>query len=258
MSEDNGTTPVATPIDAVPPTMMEIYARAVDKGFDAEQLERIAKLQIWLEEQRAKKAYTVAMNKVQREMTTVFKEEENESTRSRYAPMEAIQAMAKPVYTRHGFALTFATLPTSTPNVYHVYADVLHEEGHVERHFLHDVPNDSAGPKGGATKSQVQGLVSAMTYAKRNLLASIFNIVVAGQDKDGNARRHTLGAEEIKQVQDAMAACQAAGAPVDYAKFMEWAAPGAKLLNDIPLRRLDMILNFLQKRLNQFKPEGQR
>ena len=57
---------------------------------------------------------------MQEKLETMQRDCENRQTRSRYASYEALDRAIRPTYTQHGFALSFSTDQSPTPDSMHV------------------------------------------------------------------------------------------------------------------------------------------
>lgn len=183
-----------------------------DGGVDA--LERVLALAERERDRMARLAYDDAMLEVQREMPRILKRGENTQTQSRYPKLEDVDRHLRPLYTGHGFRISFDTEPcdmvtrtvdqrskteTVLPWVTHV-ATVTHTGGHVERHHL-SLPVDSHGPKGGPVKTPMHGAGSALSYAQRRLTIQAFGAVATGEDDDAQAASAPEPPEPVTQEQ---------------------------------------------------------
>ena len=113
-----------------------------------------------------------ALAAFQAERPTVTKDATNPAFRSKYATLDAFEAVVLPRLAVQGLAWT--CYPTSTDTGFMLVGRLLHVSGeHIEAHF----------PITGGTAQQ-QG--SAMTYGRRYMLAAVTG-VSADDDDDGNA-----------------------------------------------------------------------
>jgi hypothetical protein len=135
--------------------------------------------------QIAEREFAAAMCPCQGEMPKAPKTRKNDHTGSRYADLEAIHQVAKPIYARHGFSIVFSQTKPEVAGWIKVVAQIRHAGGHTEEKSV-ELPPDTVGSGGKANKTQVQGIGSTLTYARRYLECLIFNIDV-GDDNDGNA-----------------------------------------------------------------------
>lgn len=156
-----------------------------DTSIDLDRLERMIGMQQDVERRRAEQAFAGAMSLVQSETRAVAADSNNPQTRSRYASYFALDKALRPIYTRHGFALSFNTDPDAPENCIRVVCYVSHDKGHTRKYQI-DMPADGKGAKGGDVMTKTHATGSAATYGQRYLLKMIFNIAI-GQDDDGNA-----------------------------------------------------------------------
>ena len=242
--------PIGQIVRMDPPTPMDMLAMMVEKDADPDKLGKMMDLAERWANKEAEKKFSAAMNACQAEMPTVVKDKRNNETNQRYAPIETVQTYAKPVYIKHGFSLSFGTEIGSEPGLTHCYVDVQHVGGHTKRFYLHNVPLDDKGPKGGAVKTQVQGLMSSMSYAQGRLVRLAFNITVADEDRDGQLGH--LNEEQIETINRRLEECSEAGNPVKYEDFLAWLK--ADNLNDVPASRYGTIIAYLDTR-KKVKPK---
>lgn len=159
---------------------------AKDPTVSVENLERLMALWERNEARKAEAIFNQAMSTAQREMRPVAADAENPTTRSRYASYEALDRALRPIYTEHGFALSFNTGDAPNPEEVRVLCDVTHTGGH-SRPYKLDMPADGKGPKGGDVMTKTHAAGSAITYGMRYLLKMIFNVAVSEDDDDGNS-----------------------------------------------------------------------
>jgi hypothetical protein len=170
-------------IQESPAAMFERLAR--DPNASVEKIERLMALWERNEARHAEMGYNTAMSEAQKEMRPIATDAENPETRSKYASYAALDRALRPIYTKHGFALSYDT--GDTPLVEHVrmLCKVTHISGHAEVKHI-DIPADGKGPKGGAVMTKTHATGSATTYGMRYLLKMIFNVAIGEGDDDGN------------------------------------------------------------------------
>src|SRR5690606_25412546 len=105
-------------------------------------------------------------------------------TKSHYATHAAIDRVLRPIYTEHGFALSFNTSPLDAPDMVRVLCYVTHASGHTRTYQI-DIPADGKGAKGGDVMTRTHATGSAAQYGMRYLLKMIFHVSI-GADDDGN------------------------------------------------------------------------
>lgn len=164
---------------------LSIFERlARDPNVSVENLERLVALWERTEARKAEAAFNADMTAAQMEMKPVLADEENTQTGSKYPSFEALDKAVRPIYTAHGFGLSF-NQGDGAPDLYvRVVCYVSHRGGHT-RTYHADMPADGKGAKGGDVMTKTHAVGSAFTYGQRYLLKMIFNVAVA-KDDDGN------------------------------------------------------------------------
>ena len=130
-------------------------------------------------------AFNAAMNKAQGEMGRVSVDAANQQTRSTYATYGQLDKAVRPIYTRHGFSISFNEGDGAPEGHARILAYVSHSAGHT-RTYKADIPNDGKGAKGGDVMTKTHATGSAHSYGRRYLLKDIFNIAIGEEDNDGN------------------------------------------------------------------------
>lgn len=185
-------------------TPLQLYARQMELGVDPDKLRALLDLQEKWVADRARESFCRSMCAAQAEMPAVITKSHNPQTKSFYAALEDIQIACKPVWIKHGFSLSFSEGPTAPREGWkRIIAFVRHKDGHAEQHTL-DLPNDGIGAKGNpiGAMNPVQGCISTMTYGERVLTANIFNVIIAGQDNDGQVNLETASPAELDELDD--------------------------------------------------------
>jgi ribosomal protein L37AE/L43A len=166
--------------------MLALVERATrDQTVDVEKMEKLLAMAERLQAKRAESEYDQAMNAAQSEMQPVARDSDNPQTRSRYVSYGALDRAVRPIYTAHGFSLSFGTRATG-PDRVTITCRVSHRAGHTERVEI-EMPADGKGAKGGDVQTKTHATGSAVSYGMRYLLKMIFNIAVGEYDDDGNA-----------------------------------------------------------------------
>ncbi len=159
---------------------------AMNPDVDISKMQAIVDMRLKLDDRAAEVEYNAAMARAQEGMAKIVKTAWNKHTSSFYADLGVIVDAIKPVYTKEGLSLSFGTLTPTLPNHINIYCDVAHAAGHTKR-ITAEIALDTVGAKGGENKTAVQGWGSTVTYARRYIQVMIFNLALAGEDKDGNA-----------------------------------------------------------------------
>ena len=166
-----------------PGSMFERLAR--DPQVDVDKLERLMQLHERMKAQAAKEQFNVAMSVAQQTMRPIAADAANPQTHSKYASYAALDKALRPIYTEHGFALSFDTGEPPREDMVRMLCYVSHSAGH-ERTYHADMPADGKGAKGGDVMTKTHATGAAMSYGMRYLLKMIFNVAVGEDDVDGN------------------------------------------------------------------------
>lgn len=165
--------------------MIEVIERAANNpSVDVDKMRALLDMQKEIYAHEAVVQFNIAMRQAQGEIGRVATDKKNNQTHSDYASYAALDRVVRPVYTKHGFALSFNTGDAGTPETVRVLCDVSHIGGHT-KHYKVDMPADGKGAKGGDVMTKTHAAGSAMQYGQRYLLKLIFNVAI-GLDDDGN------------------------------------------------------------------------
>ncbi len=212
-------------------SMIERAAR--DPAVDIAKMERLFDMHERMQKSAAERAYWAAFSEMQPKLPTIERNgtiKTNEKVdgqktgrqvaQSKYALWEDIDESARPIYTAHGFSLTFRM--EQTPERLTTTAVLAHRDGHSERTSF------SCGCDSSGSKNNVQGWGSAMSYGKRYTGTAILNIVTRGQDDDGRAAGSGFISEaQYKELADLIRATN-----TDLQAFLDLG--GVESLADIP------------------------
>lgn len=180
--------PAAAPLTM--PTVsaeVSIFERlAKDEAMDVDKLERLMQMHERAKAQFAKEQFNAAMSSAQKAMRPIAADMDNNQTKSRYASYAALDRVLRPIYTEHGFALSFDTGEGAPALYVRVLCYVSHIGGH-ERTYHADIPADGKGAKGGDVMTLTHAFGAGTAYGMRYLLKMIFNVAVGEDDRDGNA-----------------------------------------------------------------------
>ncbi len=167
-------------------TPIDMVARAAaDHNVDADKMGKLYDIADRHQRREAEIAFNIAMTGVQSEVRTIVKNRPNNQTGSDYANIDAILRVLRPCYTKHGFSLSFSTVPPIMEGTIRARGILRHMLGHSEEHF-YDCPLDGVGIAGKANKTATHAAASSASYAQRILTVLMFNLST-GYDDDGNA-----------------------------------------------------------------------
>jgi hypothetical protein len=190
---------------------------ATNPEVSVDKLERLLAMQERVMAKRGETDFNDAMSAAQSEMGRVSADATNPQTNSKYASYGKLDRALRPIYTRHGFALSFGEGETTKPDHVRILCYVTHRGGHT-RMYHTDMPADGLGAKGGAVMTKTHASGAAHSYGKRYLLKDIFNVAVGEDDRDGNAPPVTRISE--KEAADVESLIQEVSA--DKAKFLKF------------------------------------
>lgn len=218
-------------------SIMAVISRAAsDPTTDVVKLEKMLEMYERITAKNSEALFNQAMAAAQSEMKRVAADAANPQTRSLYASYAALDRMLRPIYTQHGFALSFDTADSQKPEHVLVLCYVAHRDGH-SRTYRVDMPADGKGAKGGDVMTRTHATGSAITYGQRYLLKAIFNVAI-GVDDDGNGGDKPI---TEKQLADLKAKITEVGA--NQASFMKFLKVEA--LEDLPASKYDAAIKAL-------------
>lgn len=165
-------------------SMIRLIERASrDPSVNMEKMQGLYEMKKDADKERAIVEFNIAMMQCQQEMLPIGKNAYNNQTKSKYANLEAVNNQIVPIYTKHGFSISFGTVPTQKEGQLIITAKVRHVAGHSEDYQL-PLDLDGAGFKGTSNKTGVQAGGSTVSYARRYLTHMIFNLTTC-DDNDG-------------------------------------------------------------------------
>lgn len=197
----------------------QIMRAAADPAVDVNKLRELTTLRRQMLMEEAEEQFNLAMRECQEEMRPIEANANNPQTHSKYATLTQVDSKLRPIYNKHGFALSFNTADSPIPEHTRVLCYV--SRGIFTRTYQYDVAVDPKGPKGNDVMTKTHAGGSALSYGKRYLELMIFHIVIRSDkdaDDDGNAAAgaHAINAMQKKEL---AALIRLAGANVE--KFCE-------------------------------------
>lgn len=190
--------PVQREADQSPSILRLISEAMAQPGFDVAIMREMLAMYREQQAKDALRAYVADMTLAQGEMRAVLRDAENTQTHSRYARLETIDALIRPIYTKYGFALSFNHAEAKAPGNVRVSCACMHRDGHVEHFDSPEAPPDMYGARGVVNKTPLHGMGSTISYQRRYLTVMIFNVALTNEDDDGN------GASNIRNIADGM------------------------------------------------------
>ena len=178
------------------PFLMMIERAASDPRVDIDKMDRLLQMKERRDAQAARVAFDAAMAGAQEAMRAVSPDKDNSQTKSKYASYAALDHAVRPIYSKHGFALSFNTGEAPSPTEVRILCTVSHRGGHRQDYKI-DMPADGKGPQGASVMTRTHATGAATQYGQRYLLKLIFNLAVGDVDDDGNGADHNDDVERL-------------------------------------------------------------
>lgn len=153
--------------------IVERVATMPDINMDA--LERMLNMQERIMARDAESAFNAAMAEMQCEIPTIAERAKGHGT-IKYATLEDISDIVKPIMKTHGFAISFKVEHAAAG--LSVTGILMHRAGHREQTTML-LPIDTSG-----SKNAVQAVGSSTSYGKRYVMCALLNITTRGEDDD--------------------------------------------------------------------------
>lgn len=163
-------------------TMLE---KAIEAGADAKAIEAITTMHQVERDRDERKEFEKAFARMQQEIPPIKAERYNGYTRSKYAMLEDIHAVVKPILKKHGFTVRYESPREQTIGTVFSTCIVTHIESGLRAENTSQIPVDSIDADGNVQKGEAHGAGSATTYGKRYSLCGVLDITIT-QDDDGN------------------------------------------------------------------------
>jgi hypothetical protein len=154
-----------------------------------------------------------------------------------YARWEDMDSALRPIWTKHGFGITFSTFNRDGQTV--VCGKLLHKGGHFETAELPLHPDKGPG------RNDMQAMGSGVSYTKRYLAELLLNIVRKGLDDDGiKSGLERISAQEVADLAQLIAD---AGTEPD--RFLHTMLTGVESLEEVQARDYARLVNALNARI---------
>jgi ERF superfamily len=187
--------PLPAPQSDSPSTVLALIERvALDPRAGVEKIEHLAAMYERLKAKEAELAFNAAKGRILKKLAgikivknrPVLSEIDNGKTQKgafeafRYAPLEEIDKHLRPLLTEEEMDLSYSDEPCEGGGIL-IRGRLKHlPGGHYEDSFMPAPPDTTGG------KSNVQAVGSTNSFLRRYVTCNIFNIVVVGDDDDGN------------------------------------------------------------------------
>lgn len=225
----------ARPEPTGPPSIIEIISAAtMSRDVDVAKLRELVELHKDMERHAAEREFKAAMARLQAKMPRITRRGvimgRDREVRSRFAPIEDLDAVIRPLLAEEGFSVDWNTEDKADKMT--VVGRASHRQGHSETRQLTLVRSTPPGA------SATQGDGSTLSYGKRQVLKMLFNIVEENEDNDGAGDDGLISAEQALEIDNLIAKTRS-----DRVKFCEHF--GVANTNELLARDLGRALNML-------------
>jgi hypothetical protein len=220
-------------------TILQVIERAArDPSSNIEKMERLLAMHERIVLKQAEAAFNDAMSQAQAEMSRISADAENPQTHSRYASYGQLDKYLRPIYTRHGFSLSFDEGEAPKPDTIRMLCHVSHRAGHT-RLYHRDMPVTVTGLQGKANMTPTHGNASAQSYAMRYLVKAIFNVAIGEDDTDGNGPVECVNEDQVKTILAMLTETAS-----DQARFLKYIK--AKSIETIPASAYEGVIKIIE------------
>lgn len=227
--------------DTVTAMVQSLERIAANPDVNPDNLQKFLDMQVQILDREARQAFAASMAACQSEMPAIARKAVNQQTASTYAKHEAICVGIKPVYTRHGFSLTFHEGKAERDNEIRIICDVTHQLGYSEQHYI-DLPLDMTGIKGTVNKTPVHAKGSTISYGRRYLTLMIFDLATYDDnDADFKPVQELISTEQVMNLEALITEIGA-----NKASFLKVCKVDA--LENLPADKYDAALKRLEER----------
>lgn len=179
---EQGKKPQSEALQVVKPTAMDLLSVALHNNAAIDVIERLAALQLEGRKLDAEVDFQDHLNACQAEVQLViFDSDKAGPGGKKWATYKAMDKAIRPIYTQHGFSLSFGTEEYTVQD--QILVTCLVSRGLHTRTYRMPMDVSGQGAKGGAALSKPHAFLAGMEYGRRCLLKMIFNIVT-GEEAD--------------------------------------------------------------------------
>jgi hypothetical protein len=155
---------VPVSVQASAATILQVIERAAQNpSVDIDKMERLLSMHERIVSRDAEAAFNDALAACQSEARRVAPDAFNPQTKSKYATYPALDAMLRPIYSAHGFAISYDTDASPIPDFIMVLAHV--SKGGHTRTYKINMPADGKGAKGGDVMTKTHAVGAACSTA---------------------------------------------------------------------------------------------
>lgn len=203
-----------------PDLLSVIAAAARDPQVDVAKMQQLLDMRERVMKFEAEREFNAAMRACQEQITAVVRDAKNTHTGSMYARLETVDRTIRPIYTSHGFSLSFNSGAGRKGNGVLVTCAARHITGHTQSYEL-EGDLDLSGAKGVANKTSIQGLGSTVSYLRRYLTMMIFNVTTIDREDDDHMTHSAVSAQQASNITDMLNAAEITGDRLK--RFLEFA-----------------------------------
>lgn len=161
-----------------------LIEKALD-GDNADALEKVINLYNQQQDREIKREFEAAFSALQADLPAILATRFNIQTKSKYAKLDDIHKVIKPLLREHGFSTRYESPENYIDGFVQQTFILTHNNGHSAKNSA-IVQVDSKGIQGASNKTETHGTGSALTYARRYALCGLLDITIT-EDDDGNA-----------------------------------------------------------------------
>ena len=193
---------MTAPAPASETNLLGVIAVAVaDPRIDVEKMERLLVMHEKITTEQRRIDYFAALARIQSKIPQISKDgmikDKQGNVRSRYAKIEHIDAILRPLLAEEGFAMSFDSAPA--PNGGYLLSCTLsHQGGHSEVKSL-VLPLDKSD-----FRSNVQSVGSTISYGKRTLKKMHLDIIEVHEDDDGQGGSKKISEDQVHDIEAAL------------------------------------------------------
>ena len=159
---------------------------------DVSKMQQLLDMQERIMDKQAVIDFNQAMSELQPQLPQIKKDAKAHN--SSYATYEQVDSKVRPLYTKHGFSVSFNSQMRDDKTV--VYSATLaHKSGHSQSAEM-VLPADTSG-----SKNAIQAVGSTTSYARRYLLSMLLNLVFTDQDDDAESAGDAITEAQVKVIQ---------------------------------------------------------
>ena len=170
---------------------------AMSPEADIAKLEKMLDMQERVLNRNARQAFASAFAEMQAEIPEI--EEKGIGHNIKYATLEDINEVVKPILTKYGFGVSFRVKQSEGGIT--VTGVLFHRDGHSEETEM-TLQSDTSG-----SKNNVQAVGSSVSYGKRYVLCALLNISTRGEDDNGQKAGQKVTEFQADKIKDVLMGC---------------------------------------------------